>query len=85
VSFVSSSADGWAFRTYERGVEAETQACGTGSVAVASVLVGAGLAEFPVSLRSASGCVLRVAAGATPGTIRLIGEGRLVFRAILGL
>lgn len=85
VSFVASTRDGWGFRTYERGVEAETLACGTGSVAIASVLVDAGLAEFPVSLKTASGCVLRVDAGRTSHSARLTGEGRLVFRAILGL
>lgn len=89
VSFVASGPTGWSFRTYERGVEAETQACGTGSVAVASVLVEAGLAQFPVELRTASGCTLTVSASQTPQgepeSVRLTGEGRLVFRAILGL
>ncbi|MSR07500.1 MAG: diaminopimelate epimerase [Gemmatimonadetes bacterium] len=89
VSFVASGPDGWAFRTYERGVEAETLACGTGSVAVAAILVGAGLAELPVSLRTASGCTLTVSRQESPkgglGGVRLAGEGRLVFRAILRL
>jgi len=47
-------------RTYERGVEAETQACGTGSVAC-SVLgsVVAGL-RSPVSVATRSGDILKV-------------------------
>jgi len=89
VSFVASVGDAWAFRTYERGVEAETLACGTGSVAVATVLSEAGLAKLPVKLRTASGCTLTVSGSAIPGSgienVRLVGEGRLVFRAILGL
>lgn len=41
VNFVSAAADGaWTIRTFERGVEAETLACGTGSVATALLLAG---------------------------------------------
>lgn len=43
VNFVSRSDDGtWAMRTFERGVEAETLACGTGSVATALLLTSWG-------------------------------------------
>jgi diaminopimelate epimerase len=39
VNYVSRRADGrWRIRTYERGVEAETLACGTGSVSTALLL-----------------------------------------------
>ena len=38
VNFVSGDAGRWAIRTFERGVEAETLACGTGSVATALLL-----------------------------------------------
>jgi len=37
-------------RTFERGVERETAACGTGNVATAYSLVMSGLAKFPVKL-----------------------------------
>ena len=42
-------------RTYERGVEAETGACGTGSVAAALVGVAQYGLEFPVAVRTAKG------------------------------
>jgi diaminopimelate epimerase len=74
-------------RTYERGVEGETLACGTGAVASASVLALAGQASLPLDVRTASGRVLRVAGTVEASAVRaasLIGEGRLIFRAILG-
>ena len=42
-------------RTYERGVEAETGACGTGSVAAALVGVAQHGMEFPVTVRTVKG------------------------------
>jgi len=47
-------------RTYERGVEAETLACGTGAVAVAVCLTTRGLVRPPVKLRTQGGEVLEV-------------------------
>ena len=59
--FVRVNADGRAaIRTYERGVEAETLACGTGAVASAVVLAHLGLAAIPVELVTRGGDVLRV-------------------------
>lgn len=90
VNFVSRSADdAWVMRTYERGVEEETLACGTGAVACATVLAGAGEIELPWEVRSRSGQVLSVAGEpranpSSPGLRgpRLTGQGRLVFRGI---
>ena len=42
-------------RTYERGVEAETMACGTGVVAAAIVAARQGLAESPVDVTTTGG------------------------------
>ena len=47
-------------RTYERGVENETLACGTGSIASAIVSATLGKVKSPVSVKTASGVVLRI-------------------------
>jgi len=47
-------------RTYERGVEAETQSCGTGSVASAVISGLKNLVESPVECKTASGEILKV-------------------------
>ncbi len=56
VNWISALEDGrWAYRTYERGVEGETLACGTGAVAAAILLIEWGLAKAPVRLVTRSG------------------------------
>ncbi len=47
-------------RTYERGVEGETLACGTGAVASAILAAVRGIAEPPVSVRTSGGEMLTV-------------------------
>jgi diaminopimelate epimerase len=73
-------------RTYERGVEDETLACGTG--AVASALVGAskGLVSSPVSLHPMGGEVLTVyfrEEGESFTDIFLEGDARVVYEGNL--
>jgi diaminopimelate epimerase len=89
VNFVSQTGeDGqWYMRTYERGVEGETLACGTGSVAVACALESWGLARFPVSILTRSGRRLEVRgrrlSDGSYDDLWLAGEARLVFRGVL--
>jgi diaminopimelate epimerase len=73
-------------RTYERGVEDETLACGTG--AVASALIGAskGLASSPISVHPKSGEVLTVyyeEKGSGFTDIFLEGNARVVYEGVM--
>lgn len=87
VNFVSRR-DGasWAYRTYERGVEAETLACGTGAVATAALLQRWGKAGDASTIWTRSGLPLRVRFRSNDSgvvTPSLRGEGRIVFRGEL--
>lgn len=90
VNWVSPMPGGqWRYRTFERGVEGETLACGTGAVATAVLLTAWGLAAAPtVTIRTSSGRDLEVRLTATNSpdiayqpTLR--GEGRVVFRGVI--
>jgi diaminopimelate epimerase len=85
VNFVGTGSGEWRMRTYERGVEAETLACGTGAAAAAAVLSRVDGVTPPVEIRTSSGALLTVSADPASdgglGRPRLEGEGRLVFRA----
>ncbi len=62
VNFVQQLAPGLlAMRTYERGVEAETGACGTGAVAAAIIMAARGHVHSPVRTTTRSGDTLTVA------------------------
>ncbi len=61
VDFVTYRApDRVAIRTYERGVEAESFACGTGSVAAAVIGVASYGLSFPVHVKTAGGYELTI-------------------------
>lgn len=87
VNFVRvTGPDALRIRTYERGVEAETLACGTGMVAAALVMARLGRVRLPAKLMPASGDTLEVNAtlrgeGATDVT--LTGPAEHVFRGEL--
>jgi diaminopimelate epimerase len=86
VNFVSKRPDGsFTYRTYERGVEGETLACGTGAVATAILLSSWGESGKETTLWTRSALPLTV-------TLRrekdswlpsLRGEGRLVFEGTI--
>jgi diaminopimelate epimerase len=89
VDFVKVMAEGaLAMRTYERGVEAETLACGTGSVAAASVGVIVLGIKSPVIIRTRSGERLivtlarsgdRVVQPVLEGSAHMVFEGTLLY------
>lgn len=82
VNFVGRSAGELRIRTYERGLEAETMACGTGATAAAVVATAKGLAASPVSLTTLGGVVLNVqfsGDGAAADHVLLRGPAHLVY------
>jgi diaminopimelate epimerase len=90
VNFLTLSGDGsevrWLMRTYERGVEGETLACGTGAVASAVALARFAGGQLPMAIVSRSGKLLGVKAtisGSRASDVWLTGEGRLVFEGTL--
>ncbi len=61
VNFVQALEDGaLAIRTYERGVEDETLACGTGSVAAALIASAKGMVTSPAALNTRGGECLKI-------------------------
>ncbi len=95
VNFVARNAAGrWRMRTYERGVEAETLACGSGSVATAILLAAwseadgsaaEGESVRPTELETSSGRVLSVSLKrrADAWLPTLSGEARVVFQGMV--
>ena len=84
VNFISRLTEGqWAMRTYERGVEEETLACGTGTVASAALLTAWGLTSGGVRLTTRSGLQIYATGGTADHPPVLRGEGRIVFEGRL--
>jgi diaminopimelate epimerase len=88
VNFVAEPprpGDPWRIRTYERGVEGETLACGTGTVASGVAVAARGAAHLPTRFASRGGEELLVRAelrGRQASEVWLGGQGKLVFRAV---
>jgi diaminopimelate epimerase len=73
-------------RTYERGVEGETLACGSGVVASAVTSALFGKVQSPVAVLTRSGITLEVAFELIAGEardVRLRGDARHIYRAAL--
>lgn len=73
-------------RTYERGVEGETLACGTGSVAAALVAGSLGMVASPVQVTTRSGEKLTVSfedAAEGFGTVYLEGKAAVICEGVL--
>jgi diaminopimelate epimerase len=73
-------------RTYERGVEDETLACGTGDVAAVLAAASRGLVETPVDVIVQSGETLRIyftKKGDRFGDIYLEGKVKIVYSGLL--
>ncbi len=74
-------------RTYERGVEGESGACGTGAAAAAAMFAENFSGVFPVRIRVSSGDCLNVtgeiADNGMCGTIYVSGPARFVFKGTL--
>jgi diaminopimelate epimerase len=80
-------------RTYERGVEGETLACGTGDIAAALIAAARDLVHSPVEVKTKGGESLKVYFETVCGTgnsgitqfaeVRLEGEARVAYEADL--
>jgi diaminopimelate epimerase len=69
-------------RTYERGVEDETLACGTGAIAAAVIAAKKGLASSPVSVRTRGGETLLIhfSTNNEIGEVFLEGDVRFIYK-----
>lgn len=81
VNWIAADPTGgeWRLRTYERGVEAETLACGTGASAAAVVLVHTGAATSPVAIRTRGGDRLEISVDTVTAGLRLRGPAVVAY------
>jgi diaminopimelate epimerase len=88
INFISRAESGvWRMRTYERGIEGETLACGTGAVGAGCAIQDWGLGRLPITIQSRSGRMLGIRATKAQNgrydDVWLAGEGRMVFRGVI--
>lgn len=77
VDFIHPTPTHLDIRTYERGVEAETLACGTGVLAAAAVVLATTATRLPLTARTRGGFLLTVT-GPDPTAWHLAGDARLL-------
>ena len=84
VNFIGQHKEGFRIRTYERGVEDETFACGTGAAAGALIAAAKGLAVSPVAMVTSGGVSLTVQLSGHQGEgtemVLLKGPAHLVYK-----
>jgi diaminopimelate epimerase len=88
VNFASVRRGGLSLRTYERGVEAETLACGSGAVASAIVASSLGKTASPVVIKTAGGILRARFEKSTAGNfdhIRLEGPAQIIFKGEIAI
>lgn len=91
VNFVEVAGDGLVVRTYERGVEDETLACGTGATAAAIVASLLGKAASPVSVTTSGGeqliihCAVAASSAPSVSNVFLEGPASFIYEASLGV
>jgi diaminopimelate epimerase len=73
------AGDRWLLRTYERGVEAETLACGTGASAAAVVLTRLGRTPSPVAIQTRGGDLLTITVDHDTANLHLRGPAVVAF------
>ncbi len=76
------------FRTYERGVEEETLACGTGALGVSVIAAHLGLVTPPVTCETSGGDLLETSFEVTVSGAKgctLTGPARIAFRGVADL
>lgn len=81
-----TSGDSISVRTFERGVEDETLACGTGAVASALMSYRLGkVSDSPVRVRVRSGDILEVGFSSDMQQVYLEGPAKIVYQATMTL
>jgi diaminopimelate epimerase len=87
VNFIAPlSGDLYAIRTYERGVEDETLACGTGNAAAALVLAARHNLAAPIRFQTRSGSVLTIhfrQRNEIFDDLHLEGDARVIYEGVL--
>lgn len=81
VNFIKVIKDGLRVRTYERGVENETLACGTGSVASALIAIEKGAVQSPVKILTTGGIDLLITKDGED--VYLEGEARFLCEGVI--